>query len=300
MRLRALSIVACVASGGVAGIPLRAAAGQEGLAQIATPPEITIQSTPVGPMLGDLKGFTLYVTDRDREQGKSTCYGPCAEQWPPLRAEADTKPFGDWSLAPRDDGRPQWAYKGRPLYRYRWEAKPRWAEAQNDVWRYASLNPFPMVGVGRRGFAAAASTVTIVLPPSPGGITGQPSRRGSVFADSRGLTLYSRSTASACTGSCLDSWVPLSAPQAASPVGNWTIVTRDDGTRQWAYQRRPVYRSVKDLKPTDTNGGSDEWQPVLVPSTESSSAQSSSGAPQRPAGPSRSAAPTADPKTGRN
>jgi predicted lipoprotein with Yx(FWY)xxD motif len=289
MRLRTLSIIAGVVSVSMTGIVLSAPGQQAGSkpqppqrtepspapAPIATPPEISIQPTPVGPMLADQKGFTLYVTDRDREPAKSSCYGPCAEQWPPLRAEADTKPFGEWTLVPRDDGRPQWAYRGRPLYRYRWEGKPRWAEAQNEVWRYASLNPFPVAGAGRRGFAAAASTAKIELPPSPGGITGQPSGRGIVFADARGMTLYSRATKSSCTGSCLEAWAPLSAPHAASHVGDWTIVTRDNGARQWAYKGRPVYRFVKDVKATDTNGASDEWQPVLVPSTDASPARPS-------------------------
>jgi predicted lipoprotein with Yx(FWY)xxD motif len=270
MKLRTLSILAALLSVGAGGRLLLAAAGQERPSQIVTPPpEITIQDTPVGPMLADVKGFTLYVTDRDKDPGKSSCYGPCAEQWVPLRAQTDTQPVGEWSLVPREDGRPQWAYKGRPLYRYRWEGKPRWAEAQNEVWRYASLSPWPVPGAGRRGFAAAPASAKIVLPPSPGGITGQVTRKGNVFADSKGMTLYSRSSSapsSACNGSCLESWVVLAAPQAASPIGSWTIVAKDDGTQQWAYQGRPVYRSLKDVKPSDTNGANDEWQPIPLPS----------------------------------
>jgi predicted lipoprotein with Yx(FWY)xxD motif len=300
MNSRAPSIVPCIALLAVAvGVPLRAAS-QQAPALIATPPEITIQGTPAGNMLADVKGFTLYVTERDKEPGKSTCFGPCAAEWPPLRAEVDTKPFGDWSLVPRDDGRPQWAYKGRPLYRYRWEGKPRWAEAQNEFWQYALYDRFPLVGSGRRGFAPPPSQTKVVLPPSPGGVTGQPSPRGILFADSKGMTLYSRSVASACTGSCLDSWVPLPAPQAASPIGEWTIVTKNDGTRQWAYQGRPLFRSMKDLKMGDTHGASDEWRPVLVPSTVTAPAKPSTSAPARPspARPSGSAA-TADKPAGK-
>ncbi|HEV3061317.1 MAG TPA: hypothetical protein VGY48_23920 [Vicinamibacterales bacterium] len=289
MTPRALSIAACAVWVGVAGIPRPAAAGQQAPAPIAvpvslvTPPEITVQDTPVGPMFADLKGFTLYVTGRDTEPGKSSCYGPCAEQWVPLRAQADTKPFDEWSLVPRDDGRPQWAFRGRPLYRYRFEGKPRWAEAQNEFWQYATLNPFPVPGANRRGFAAAAANVKIVLPPSPGGVTGQPNRRlGTMFADSKGMTLYSRSTAAACSGACLDSWVPLPAPQTAAPIGDWTIVARTDGIAQWAYQGRPVYRSVKDLKATDANGADDEWHAILVPTTPAPVTQASPPTRSRP------------------
>jgi predicted lipoprotein with Yx(FWY)xxD motif len=32
------------------------------------------------------------------------------------------------------------------------------------------------------------------------------------------------------------------------------VVTRDDGTRQWAYKGWPVYTNVQDTKPGDTIG----------------------------------------------
>jgi predicted lipoprotein with Yx(FWY)xxD motif len=272
MKLRTTFII-CLVAAGMPHLAARAATGQEAPVNPTTPPEITIQGTPAGPLFADRKGFTLYVTDRDRDPGRSTCAGACAEQWVPLRAETDTPPFGDWALVARDDGRPQWAYKGRPLYRYRWEAKPRWAEAQNEVWRYASVNNFPPVGSGRRGYTPPPSDAKVVLPPRPGGVVGNPTKYGIVFADSKNLTLYSQKVVSPCTGACLDSWMALRAPQAAAPLGDWTIVTRSDGSAQWAYQGHPVYRSVKDIKPADVNGASDQWQPLLVPRTDKPAAK---------------------------
>jgi hypothetical protein len=32
-------------------------------------------------------------------------------------------------------------------------------------------------------------------------------------------------------------------------IGDWTIIRRDDGTRQWAYKDRPVYTRYHDLEP---------------------------------------------------
>jgi predicted lipoprotein with Yx(FWY)xxD motif len=70
-------------------------------------------------------GMTLYTFDRDAAGGgKSACNGPCATNWPPLMAAADAKPSGDWSLATRDDGAKQWAYKGKPLYLWAKDQKP--------------------------------------------------------------------------------------------------------------------------------------------------------------------------------
>ncbi len=112
-----------------------------------------------------------------------------------------------------------------------------------------------------------------MLPPSPGGVTGNPTKFGIAFSDAKSLTLYSQAAVSPCSGECLDSWIPLAAPQAASPIGEWTIVTRNDGARQWAFQGRPVYRSVKDIKPGDASAASETWRPLLIPSPDKSRAQ---------------------------
>jgi predicted lipoprotein with Yx(FWY)xxD motif len=249
--------------GAAPGAPLPALTAQS--AMVATPPEITITDTPAGSLFADRKGFTLYVTERDKDPKASTCYGPCAEQWVPLRSESDVKPFGDWTLVERQDGKPQWAYKGRPLYRYRWEAKPRWAEAHNEVWRYATVANFPPVGAGRRGYTPGTSDAKVVLPPVPGGVGGGPTKFGIVLVDTKQMTLYSNGPAASCTGSCLDTWIPLTAPQAASTVGDFTIANRPDGIRQWVFQGKALYRFALDTKPGDANGAGDQWKPLVIP-----------------------------------
>jgi len=55
--------------------------------------------------------------------------------------------------------------------------------------------------------------------------------------------------------SCTDLWPPLLAAEDAKSVGDWTIVERRDGSRQWAYQEQPVYTSVRDSQPGDVLGG---------------------------------------------
>jgi predicted lipoprotein with Yx(FWY)xxD motif len=68
-------------------------------------------------MLVDQNGMTLYTYDEDAD-GKSACNGQCAQNWPPLMAEAGAKAEGEWSLVTRDDGSMQWAYDGKPLYTF--------------------------------------------------------------------------------------------------------------------------------------------------------------------------------------
>lgn len=60
-------------------------------------------------------GLRLYVSDKDAG-GKSNCNRECAFAWPPLYAEVDSKPTGDWTVIKREDGKVQWAYKKRPVY----------------------------------------------------------------------------------------------------------------------------------------------------------------------------------------
>lgn len=85
-------------------------------------------------------GMTLYTFDRDTAgAGKSVCNGPCATNWPPLMADDMAKASGDWSVVVRDDGKKQYAYKGKPLYFWAKDTKPgdRTGDGFNSVWHTA-------------------------------------------------------------------------------------------------------------------------------------------------------------------
>ncbi|MEO8120039.1 MAG: hypothetical protein ABI606_12050 [Rhodoferax sp.] len=59
---------------------------------------------------------------------------------------------------------------------------------------------------------------------------------------------------SACNGPCATNWPPLMAAESDKPSGDYTIVTRDDGTKQWAMKGKPLYYWSKDSKPGDKTG----------------------------------------------
>lgn len=59
---------------------------------------------------------------------------------------------------------------------------------------------------------------------------------------------------SVCNGPCATNWPPLAAPADAQASGDWSIVVRDDGSRQWAFKGKPVYYWAKDQKPGDRTG----------------------------------------------
>jgi predicted lipoprotein with Yx(FWY)xxD motif len=56
--------------------------------------------------------------------------------------------------------------------------------------------------------------------------------------------------------SCTDLWPPVLAEGNAQAIGNWSVVLRRDGARQWAYKEQPLYTSVRDKQAGDTYGGS--------------------------------------------
>ncbi len=56
--------------------------------------------------------------------------------------------------------------------------------------------------------------------------------------------------------SCAQVWPPLIASDDAEDIAEWTLVTRDDGSRQWAYDGYPLYTSILDQQPGDVLGGS--------------------------------------------
>ena len=81
-----------------------------------------------------------------------------------------------------------------------------------------------------------------------------------VLTNSAGMTLYTfdKDTAgggkSVCNGPCAANWPPLLAVADAKARGDYSIITRDDGTKQWAYKGKPLYLWVKDSKPGDRTG----------------------------------------------
>jgi predicted lipoprotein with Yx(FWY)xxD motif len=95
--------------------------------------------TAKGKALVDLNGMTLDVSDRDTG-GKSRCNAQCTVSWPPLIADTDAEASGSFSFITRDDGRKQWAYKGKPLYTWAKDKKPGEAtgDGVNNVWHLAS------------------------------------------------------------------------------------------------------------------------------------------------------------------
>jgi predicted lipoprotein with Yx(FWY)xxD motif len=84
------------------------------------------------------------------------------------------------------------------------------------------------------------------------------SSKGKIYVDAKGMSLYTfdkdSTGKSACNGKCAENWPPLMAATNAKASGDWTVVTRDDGKKMWAYKGKPLYTFKKDTKAGDVTG----------------------------------------------
>jgi predicted lipoprotein with Yx(FWY)xxD motif len=106
----------------------------------------------------------------------------------------------------------------------------------------------PAVAVALAAFTAVAMAQTM---------TGN-SAKGKVLTNAKGMTLYTfdkdSKGKSACNGKCAVNWPPLMASAGAKAEKDYTIITRADGSKQWAHKGMPLYTWIKDKKPGDVTG----------------------------------------------
>jgi len=257
--------LACVA------IALSAASAQAQIAleQEARPDGIEVRMTDEGVVFTDARGMTLYFGS-DPKPGVSTCTNKvyrqgvtgngdiydianydrvpsCVDKTPPAAA-GSAKPVGRWTIIDRADGIRQWAYDNRPLY-----------TSIKDV------APGDVNAGGRRGDGDAA-LAPLILPSEV-----RVDRLGvsRIVVRNDGRTLYTSQNDSRgksnCNAQCVLVWQPLAAPSAARARGDWTIVVREDQSRQWAFKGKPLYTYGGDINAGDARGEENAgWDVVLA------------------------------------
>ena len=105
------------------------------------------------------------------------------------------------------------------------------------------------VVLARRGAAATLPAVA----------AGPPVNRAPGFlADTSGRPLYTYDKdapgQSNCYAQCAVLWPPLLAGDGDAPTGDFTLVVRKDGRRQWAFNGMPLYYWVSDRVPGPPTG----------------------------------------------
>lgn len=112
--------------------------------------------------------------------------------------------------------------------------------------KFLSLATAAAVVVGS-GLAFAAEPASVA-----------PAAKDGMFVTAKGMTLYTfdkdAAGKSACNGPCAVNWPAALVADDAKASGPWSIVTRDDGLKQWAYNGKPLYAFAKDTKAGDKTG----------------------------------------------
>jgi predicted lipoprotein with Yx(FWY)xxD motif len=135
------------------------------------------------------------------------------------------------------------------------------------------LDPIPEISMTtprlattyRRALIAAAASVTLLLSACASDkMIGAPDTApvktsNGMLIGLNGMTLYTfdrdsvGNGKSACNGNCAVLW-PALKTEATAGKGDFTVITRDDASKQWAYKGAPLYYFSKDVKPGDATG----------------------------------------------
>jgi predicted lipoprotein with Yx(FWY)xxD motif len=230
------------------------------------PPGFAIKEAEdaLGLVLVDERQHTLYA-HADARKLDACKVSPCS--WQPVRAPKIAEAVGDFRPTWGAGGIYQWTYKGKPLFTYAGDLLPGYAEGDGAA---PGWEPVRMVKY------FVPTNVTLKNTP----------KLGKVFADGKGMTLYTRDafiyqsgsghslrhgspirpavgrdlkTDPKCKDDCLAQWTPFLAPDDAQANGNWNVYTRPDGKKQWAYQDYALWTFKGDEKPGDIYGN-DEYE----------------------------------------
>ena len=104
------------------------------------------------------------------------------------------------------------------------------------------------------GFSLAFATSALAAPP----VQTVDTDKGQVIAAENGMTLYTykkdEKGESYCYDKCATNWPPYLADASANAEGDYTLVERKDGKKQWALKGMPLYFWIKDAKKGDATG----------------------------------------------
>jgi predicted lipoprotein with Yx(FWY)xxD motif len=104
-------------------------------------------------------------------------------------------------------------------------------------------------------FAVASYGIALAAEAMPVGVKAM----AGMLEDAKGMTLYTwdndkEANKSSCNGMCLMNWPALKAEASDKDMGDWKVVTRDDGSKQWAYKGKPLYYFSMDAAAGDKKG----------------------------------------------
>lgn len=196
-------------------------------------------------------GFALYTFDND-SAGVSNCSAGCLTNWPALMANEGAEATAPYSLIQRASGEWQWALNGMPLYFFAGDtqAGETNGEGVNGTWHVARIAPV----------AVSVHPQKAALLIAHGNLV---NASGDADTSHQDFTLYTFDKdpldQATCNGGCLITWPALYAATDAKAFGDFTLVTRSTGEKQWAYKGKPLYFYLGDSAAGDVNGEYTDW-----------------------------------------
>ena len=116
-------------------------------------------------------------------------------------------------------------------------------------------------GYSSGGASSDYGSAPMAKAPAPMAQGAMPTHmREGVMVNAQGITVYTfdkdvaGSGKSVCNGPCAVKWPPAMAGAADKDMGDFSVVTRDDGAKQWAYKGKPLYTWPEDQEPGDKYG----------------------------------------------
>ncbi len=298
-HLRILLAAGLVIAGSVAPhVPVTAADNRSREIEAYVPESLPsgfqiVHSELEGAVFADAAGHTLYIwptqTQRNSNlgevEGTPACYDvhyretagiqipypaglelpnadhrpTCIQYWPPVFAPAGAKPMGNWTILDRTDGTKQWAYKNFALYTSHLDKRA--GDTYGGSMRDLGKDPVSSGALRRPAKPAPA------VPPEFKVVT-KVLGRLLVTKEDQSVYYYHKDTPnkSNCTGSCLEKWEPILASDIAVAHDQWSLLVRPEGTRQWVFRGKPLYRYLKFVKKESYDGEYYEsgWQNVFT------------------------------------
>jgi predicted lipoprotein with Yx(FWY)xxD motif len=200
-----------------------------------------------GPL--NAMGKPLYMFRGTPEQEKAL-----PAMFVPQPAAVMSMPLGDFTIAARDDGSRQWAYKGAALYTCACDTTVGALNGEGVVAGiapaviFAYSTPKDVVlkkdslALGRLADAHTGKTLYFrdrMLDDY------QPDRARNMNGTINAQIAAAMSTMH-CDAVCEKEWKPFLAPKDAQVSGYWSVIDRPDGKHQWAYKNAALYTHVKE------------------------------------------------------
>lgn len=108
------------------------------------------------------------------------------------------------------------------------------------------------------GLAVSAAVPAFAEDYASGAIKTMKTAKGEILTDAKGMSLYTfdkdAKGVSNCNGDCAKKWPPVTAAAGAKAEDEMSLVTRQDGSQQWAFKGMPLYLWQGDKKAGDVTG----------------------------------------------